>query len=153
MKKTFYFKMDYNNNGYLNDVTVDVSLKNDIKNRPCFSASACVWNKRHTDCYICGQCLDELNISDPNFIQIKALWKRNHLNDLNAGTERQETAIKDALVSGKIERYDYTKACDYLKSIGLYEDTYEGKPYKYGYGWCYRPISSDDLEQIKSILC
>jgi hypothetical protein len=61
-----------------------------------------------------------------NIIKIE---KRYHLNDLHAGTQRQE----DALHAAKMENWanDYTKCCDYLKSINLFED----RGYKFGHGW------------------
>ena len=74
------------------------------------------------------------------------MWQRNHLNDMHAGTERQEEAIKEWEKQGN--RYDYTAACEYLKSVGLYDDN----GYEYGHGWLYRNISDEDLKRIKELI-
>ena len=95
-----------------------------------------------------GQCLDTIAKynSDPLFRTLYRLWKRYHLNDMHVGTETQEKAIERWQKEG--HRYDYGEVCEYLKSIGLYEDN----GYRYGSGWLYRPIPEEDLEIIKSII-
>lgn len=69
------------------------------------------------------------------------VWGKYHLNDLKAGTKVQEEALRNA---GMYEHYDYTKACDYLKSIGLYED----RGYKYGHGWLFEPLPQEIADKI-----
>ena len=39
-----------------------------------------------------------------------------------------------------------------LRLLGLYEVEHEGKPYKYGHGWLYRPIPAADLARIWNLL-
>ena len=58
MEKTFDFgKIDLNGCGRkINKVEVEVELTNDGR----FTASASVWNSKHTDIECGGQCLDEL---------------------------------------------------------------------------------------------
>lgn len=159
MKKTFEFgKVDYNGSGRKNClVTVEVELK-EKGGKPTFSACANVWNPRKTDIYMGGQCLDTIwsdfrsQLTDRNlFMKIYRLWKLYHLNDMNAGTQEQKQLL-DAYFKDPDNRYDYTKACDYLKSVGMYEVEHEGEPYKYGHGWIYYPIPDDDLAIIHSIL-
>lgn len=61
-----------------------------------------------------------------------------------AGTVKQENALNNA--DKKFNSYD--EKCDYLKSIGLYED--DG--YRYGSSWLYREIDADDLKSIYNLL-
>ncbi len=77
------------------------------------------------------------------------LWDKWHLNDMHAGTEAQEKAIEDYQKNGN--KYDYTKACEYLKSINLYEVEYNGKPYEYGNGWLAVSLPQDMTELVDNI--
>jgi hypothetical protein len=126
-----------------------------------FSVCGTVYNRLKTDCYMGGQCLDEIAryIKTPLFKEIYTLWKKYHLNSMNAGTPEQTAAIEEWKKQGN--KYDYTKVCEYLKSIGLYEVNYTGlsvgkvynnEPYKYGHGWLVREIPENDLKRIVEIL-
>lgn len=96
-----------------------------------------------------GQCYEEIdkiisqneNEHSQEWEKIKYWWENYHLNDLHPWTEKQEEALKG-------RDYRYLEACEYLKSINLFED--DG--YKYWYWWLYRPIPQKDLEEIKSFI-
>lgn len=125
-------------------VEVELELTDDGR----FTASGTVWNSRHTDCIMGGQCLDDLMRCDemknnPKFKQVYEWWKKWHLNDMHAGTEKQEQALEDAGVRG-----DYTKECDYLESIGLLYDN----GYKFGTSWLKREIPNETLLQMKQFI-
>jgi len=153
MLNTFNFgQIAYENDIKKNLVTVEIGLKDDEQGRPCFTASGEIWNSRQSDCVLGGQCLDDIAkyVDDSIFKKIHRLWKLYHLNDMNAGTQEQDKVIKEWQAQGN--KYDYTAACEYLKSIGLYEVEFEGKPFKYGYGWIYYPIADNDLKEIKELL-
>jgi len=96
LKKTISFgEIDYNQVGKkLNLVEVEIELKN-YPNKPEFTASANVWNSRKSDILMGWQCLDDIAsfITDDNFSLILDLWHKHHLNDLNAGTMRQEKEV------------------------------------------------------------
>lgn len=148
MKKTIRFgKIDYNGTGRkVNAVDVEIELR-DTKNGPEFTACGNVWNSRHTDVVMAGQCLDDLAgyVKNPTFAKILGLWKRNHLNSKHAGDLEQEALLKEAF-AGK--RYDYDEAVRILKEAGIYE--HDG--YRYGSGWVYEPISDDDMKEIQALL-
>lgn len=150
--KTFNIgKIDYYGHGRkINPVTVEVTLK-EKDGKHCFSASATVYNQTKTDILACGQCLDSIAKLTKNkqFMELYRLWKLYHLNDMHAGTIEQEKALKDWESKGN--RYDYTSACDYLKSVGLNEVEYNGKPYKYGHAWLYWNIPEYDLKVIQAL--
>lgn len=155
MKKTFDFgKIDLNGRGRkINRVTVEIELR-DRNGQLEFTACGNIWNSKDTDILVGGQCLDtiaEFKEKDPVFQEIYRLWKSFHLNTMRAGTKEQETEVKKWLKETG-NRYDFHGACEHLKAVGLYETTYNNKPYRYGCGWIYEEIPEDDLNKIKELL-
>jgi hypothetical protein len=155
MKKKINFgKIAYNNPKIKNNlVTLDIELNYNKSDKPCFTASASVWNSKGTDIVTGGQCLDSLLPYFKNnklFNQIYRLWELYHLNDLNAGTQEQAQLVNNWLKDTG-QRYDYSQVCEYLKSVGKYEVEHEGKPYKYEHAWIYYPIPVGDLTLIKEL--
>lgn len=119
-----------------------------VKNGPVFSAVGGIWEANRSDYVACGQIIDEINeyIKTPLVNRICEIWKRYHLNDMECGTKTQSEAIEKWEAAGN--KYDYTQACIYLKSIGLYED----RGYIYGSDWLYAPIPSGVLNEIEKII-
>lgn len=158
MERQFYFgKIALRGNRKENAVDVTIELKEYENKQPVFTASGRVWNRTHTNLRLGGQCLDEIAkyIKNPVFKEIHRLWKLYHPNDMNAGTIEQEKALNEAVKMGifpSMSANYYKEHCEYLKSIGLYEVEYNGKPYKYGHGWLYREIPESDLNKIKELL-
>jgi len=161
MKKTFKFRVsDKKRLRYT--VTVEINLETKENGLPVFTASATVGNGGRYERG--GQCFDDIlkyyTFNNPTdykiFLNIYDIWKRNHLNNLNAGTEKQMTALKngyESYCSGREITDKFESQCDYLKSIDLYVDILEGgMPYKYGSGWIYRAISEKDLLKIDELL-
>ena len=159
MKKVFKFgKVDAYNIGKRNClVTVEVELKLDREGCEVFTASGNVWNNLKTDIIQGGQCLDDLIKFkelkyNKQLLLIHDLWKKYHLNNMNAGTLEQSQALEKWHKENGT-RFDYTKDVEYLKSIDLYEVTLkDGSPYKYGHSWLYREIPENDLNIIKTLL-
>ena len=61
-----------------------------------FSASGEVWNASGSDIIHGGQCIDSIAAEFPESAQAQAInkvWAKWHLNDMRAGTPRQEAAI------------------------------------------------------------
>jgi hypothetical protein len=156
-EKTFEFTKRVNGSDeYVGKIVV--SLAECVKGQPVFWASGSIhFNKDGYEGYLTGQCLDEFlkvrNLNDKGrFMTIHDLWKRNHKNDLHAGTPRQEEALTKWMVERCLMDYrsefNHTQASNYLKSIGLYNDN----GYKYGSRWLYRPISDNDMATIKELL-
>lgn len=128
-------------------VTVEVEL--DDKN--VFTASADIWNSRGTGIIRCGQCLDELAQyssikNNPKFKQVYEWWKKWHLNDMHAGTEKQEQALEDAGLTGWAN--EYSNRCDYLESIGLLYDN----GYEFGTSWLKREIPDEIQEEMRKFI-
>ena len=145
MRKRFTFgKIDFYGRGRkINLVEVDVELSD----KGVFTASGTIWNSKRTDCVCGGQCLDTIAkyVKNPTFKKIHRLWKQYHLNDMHAGTVRQEEALDAAGLTEYAN--NYKKCCDYLESINLLVD--DG--YKFGTGWLKRDIPAEDLEEIKKL--
>lgn len=145
--KTFQFgKIGLYGKRKINLVEIEICLNETDK--PVFTANATVWNQNKTDCVLAGQCLDELISYLKNnklFMKIYKLWKLYHLNNMHAGTPKQEAAIEEYL---KEHKYDYKEICKYLGSINLLEDN----GYKYGSSWLYEPIPENNLKEIRELL-
>jgi hypothetical protein len=76
--------------------------------------------------------------------QLLHIWDRWHLNGLKAGTPAQEAFIRGWKASN---RYDYGKACEALKTAGLYEDN----GYKYGTKWLKEEVPGEVIEWLESL--
>jgi len=156
MKKTFSFgKFAVYGKTRVNEIAVEVSYEtaSNGNNAMRFSVCAEVWNARHTDIVMGGQCLDSLleYLGDnEKFKTIYGLWERNHLNDMDASAnDAQREAVKEY---EKTNAYDYDKVCEYLKERNLFEVEVNGKKCKYGYEWYYREISEEDKKTIERLL-
>lgn len=94
--------------------------------------------------------------TDPLLRELCELYDLYNDNDLHAGTARQETAIRQALLDGTLASDTYPAVSDYLKSIHLYIDDAvrdaAGKPHRYGHGWVYAAIPEDDLSRIRYLI-
>ena len=149
MEKKFKFGLiDFEEKGVKDcEVVVTIELK-ESEGKSVFTASGDIWQPDHTDILCGGQCLDTIAeyIKDPKFNEIYRLWKLYHLNDMHAGTPKQEAAVADWVAKGN--RYDYYTVCNYLELIDLLVD--DG--YKYGTSWLYEAIPDDDLNKIKELL-
>lgn len=146
MRRTFNFgKIDYYGRGRKINL---VEVKVELSDKGVFTASATVWNSKKTDCVCAGQCLDEIakHIKSDKFKKIHRLWKQYHLNDMHAGTEKQEAALIEAGLTSFAT--DYRKCCDYLESIDLLVD--DG--YKFGTAWLKRDIPVEDIAEIERLL-
>lgn len=142
MKTVFDFgKIDGYGNGRK---TCKVEIEMELTDDNIFTASGSVWNSRGTDIIMGGQCLDDLCkyfYDNSKFLRIYWWWKKWHLNDMHAGTEKQELALKD------FER-DYKAQRKYLESIGLLYDN----GYEYGTKWLKRHIPYDIQERMREFI-
>lgn len=120
-----------------------------------------IWNGQHTDIVCGGQCIDEIakHIHTPKMQAIQSMWKKWHLNGMNAGTPEQERYVQmyKAENGGK---YDYTECCEYLRDHKMYEVNFTGKtvgrmynnePYLYGHGWVVNDLPEYVIEWAKGV--
>lgn len=76
------------------------------------------------------------------------LWREWHLNDLQAGTEAQSAAVKEAKLAGEVGTLDYYgDACKALEARGLLTD----REYRYGTKWLTRRLPQAVQQEIVSL--
>ena len=79
------------------------------------------------------------------------ICKEWHLNNLTAGSPRQEAFLKEWTSRNK---YSYEKACEALKEANLYEDAeylHNGKPYVYGTAWLRRELPQEVIDFLENL--
>ena len=152
MRRTLGFgKVDYNHSGRKNcRVTVEVEL-NDGRLSICGN----IWNPRETDIYCGGQCIDELVklTHSPKLRRIKAVWKRWHLNDMKAGSPKQEEYLREHPVKAEYPQSHYEVTSKMLADAGLNPDQtylYKGLPYQYGSAWLKEELPAEVIAEVES---
>jgi hypothetical protein len=101
-------KIAYSSNRKINRVTIEVTIYEhenkaltidgeEIEKYLTFTASANVWNNIQSDIVAGGQMIDELAKdyfkNNTKFQAIFKIWQKWHLNDLKAGTRKQNAHI------------------------------------------------------------
>lgn len=155
MKKTIDLgKIDYNQSGRKNcRVTVDIEIRDDGELSICGN----IWNPRGTDCYSCGQNLDEIGKLFPSSEKVQrivAIWKRWHLNNMKAGSPRQESHLREHPLSYEYPTTHFDEALKVLGAVGLNPDMKymrDGKPYQYGSAWLKEELPSEVKLVIETI--
>lgn len=153
MRKVLSFgKVDYNHSGRKNcKVTIEVELSDDGRLSICGS----IWNPRETDIYSGGQNIDQIRDllrGSPKVERIHAVWERWHLNDMRAGSPRQQAYLKTQTFPGyPTSHYDWARGV--LAAAGLQPDTeylHNGKPYSYGSAWLREELPADVIAEVQS---
>lgn len=158
--KLSFGKIAYSGKTKTNLVEISIELKNKdnaidwdtfdtVNNVPELSICGSIWDSKHYDIECGGQCLDTIKEYLPNnktVSRICEIWEQYHLNDMNAGSKRQTDFLTKLKDSGWI--YSYDSAKDQLKNAGLLMD----KGYIYGSAWLYRPIPTEIINEIESII-
>jgi hypothetical protein len=83
--------------------------------------------------------------------QLRSIWQKWHLNDMQAGSPAQ-TAFLEANPVNKPDHY--TAASQALKAAGLNPDPnylHEGKPYKYGTAWLTIEVPVEALQYLHQL--
>lgn len=103
MKRTYELgKIDYLGNGR-KTCMVDLEVSyGEIESNPHFSVCGDVWNNLHTDCYMCGQCVDEIaempEFKDNELVkELYRLWKLYHLKNMKSIPEDEQKKILELL--------------------------------------------------------
>lgn len=145
-------KMDEMNVGIYNhpvEITVELREHKELKNGE-LSMVGRVWLPSRRDTALGGQC--EWSI-DPallqpefreRFIEIRGVWDRWHLNDMNAGSPAQEAALRAKFPK---DSGSYELHIAYLKEIGIYNDP-DLDGYKYGSKWLREELPQEVLDTI-----
>jgi hypothetical protein len=86
----------------------------------------------------------ELFVTESDLNTIIDIWNKWHLNDMNAGTEKQQAFINEWK---KLNKYEYSEVCEALKEVNLYIDN----GYKYGSQWLVKPLPEEVITEITNI--
>lgn len=93
-----------------------------------------------------GQCYEELFNEFPQSARLVEIWRRWHLNDMNAGDAEQETFLRVKRSLSKAS-YDYGVSRAELERAGLL--THNG--YEYGTSWVFEAVPESVLTELKEI--
>ncbi len=117
-------------------VTVDVELRDTDKGLE-LSICGSHWNHLRTDIYSSGQMLDEIPsivqvwaMPKRQFLRIREIWQRWHLNSLHAGCDHQR-------------RWGWTAAKNLSEEC-------PACGYKYGSKWLFEPLPLDIIAEVES---
>ena len=93
MKKVISFGKRAVNNPRIrnNEITIEINLKETDKGLE-FTASGNVWNSKHTDIIMGGQCIDDLGQYlkyNKTYKEILNLWQKYHLNGMRAWCQHE----------------------------------------------------------------
>lgn len=92
-----------------------------------------------------GQIYDEIKTKAGLKFKLVEIWKRWHLNDTKAGTNRQEKCLNDW--REQPEGWSYEEDCEYLKGHHLYSD----RGYKYGSAWLVEPLPEGIIKEVERL--
>lgn len=131
--------------------------------KPTTSMSVIITYRNHsrlslmgTGRYGSGQVYEHLTEGKPSLgftkddcSRLQQIWERWHLNDMRAGTPKQEDAVRKWRKTATAEelRNFYESACKMLESIDLLID--DG--YKYGSAWLKEEVPIDVLKWLFSL--
>ena len=153
MTKKFrlYFN-DKKNNSYRCFITINLEPYR-LTNNYNFSASLNIY--KNLSWTTGGQCFEDFyqiisklpDSPEKNFFnKIYKVWKNYQLNDMHAGTERQEKFLEEYYKKNPDEPHNYNNEVKILGENNLYEDN----GYVFGTDWLRRDIPQDVIDEILS---
>lgn len=81
--------------------------------------------------------------------ELGRLGRLYHLNDMHAGTEKQEDFLEEYFKAHPDLPRTWENACQVLKDADLLDDG----GYVYGTAWLYRKIPAEDMLRILTLIC
>jgi len=142
------------------DIWVTIELR-EKDGKLSLAISGEVGPKRGGDADSCGQIRSELarvtafaaGWDKIKVLQLSDIWRKWHLNNLNAGSPIQELTIKN-FYEPHNGRFCHTQVEKLLKDYGVFEDEsylVDGKPYKYGSAWLHKDLPDSVLRWLKTV--
>lgn len=132
------------------------------------SISQSIWQRDESDILSGGQGQDTLRealkegkleigngITEEEFEEFLDIWDKWHLNDLNAGTERQKEIIEEHKDEQKYKKFD-----EFLDRPKAILEDFDAEPdketegfgdegYSYGSAWLYQPLPQDVIDFVE----
>jgi hypothetical protein len=130
MKKVFNFgKYAVSNpSRKANEITVEVNLKETGKGLE-FTASGMVWNARHTDCIMGGQCIDDLAEylkGNKTYKTILSMWQKYHLNGMHAWCQcPHEENPREKVKIYKLRYNEEGERLSQIRDLGIFKEFIE----------------------------
>ena len=130
MKKTFNFGKYAVSNPKIknNEITIKVELRTTEKGEE-FSACGDVWNSKHTDIIMGGQCIDTIGKylkGNKTYKTILELWEKYHLNGMNAWCEcEHEEDSSEKVKVYKLRYNEEGKRLSKIRDLGKFEEFIE----------------------------
>ena len=130
MKKTFNFgkKAVANPRIKNNEITITIELRDTDKGLE-FSASGNVWNSKHTDIIMGGQCIDTLGQYlkyNKTYKEILDLWQKYHLNGMNAWcNHKHEENSSEKIKLYKLRYNNEGKRLSKIRDLGIFKQFIE----------------------------
>ena len=130
MKKIINFGKRAVNNPRIknNEITVELNLKETEKGLE-FTASANVWNSKHTDIIMGGQCLDSLEQYlkyNKKFKTILEMWRKYHLNGMHAWCEHEhEENPSEKVKVYKLRYNEEGERLSKIRDLGIFKEFIE----------------------------
>ena len=130
MKKIISFGKRAVNNPRIknNEITVELNLKETEKGLE-FTASANVWNSKHTDIIMGGQCLDSLEQYlkyNKKFKTILEMWRKYHLNGMHAWCEHEhEENPSEKVKLYKLRYNEEGERLSRIRDLGIFKQFIE----------------------------
>lgn len=147
--KLYLGKCDYNGSGKNNCEAYIIWALEDGS----FSMQAEIWQPNKKDIYRGGQCVDAVaeyfpdNTTAQRMVEV---WKRWHLNDMQAGSPSQRAWLEANPIAPKEYAYPkshYDVVSAKLAEVGLNPDE---SGYKYGHSWLKEELPADIVAEIQS---
>lgn len=92
-----------------------------------------------------GQCIEDCATIIPR--HLLEIWERWHLNDMRAGTMKQETFLREYRANHPDCKMSYDLACQILSGADMLED--EG--YRYGTAWLTEEVPGEVIAYLESL--
>ena len=124
----------------------------EIADKKVWAVFSCSWMVYYREKDYCrGQCQDEISKlimyswtpeQKREWRKIREWREKYHLNDMHAGTPKQEKWLKEHWIDNRAN--NYTEVCKVMKKHHMLTDNW----YEFGTGWRCRPIPEMKLRDI-----
>ena len=130
MKKVISFGKRAVNNPRIrnNEITIEINLKETDKGLE-FTASGNVWNSKHTDIIMGGQCIDDLGQYlkyNKTYKEILNLWQKYHLNGMRAWCQHEhEENPSEKIKVYKLRYNEEGERLSKIRDLGIFKQYIE----------------------------
>lgn len=128
-----------NNKGYHLDIIIELTRNKD--GEECLRITgSCVKGSGQIS-HLLSECSPHVRFSKNDLVLIQEIWGNWHLNDMRAGTKKQEDFLRPYK---KAKNLSYDEACEILSKHDLLIDN----GYWYGSAWLYEKVPEHLLEYL-----